>query len=83
MSDPNDVREVEEDLALDMRTYGVCFWKFVDGRKVRVHPLDVRRGRDRIWRDSTNTPVEYNSVSAIRAQQQSAEDRSDETGATK
>lgn len=57
------VNEVEEDLALDMRVYGCCFWKIVDGQKVRVHPRDVRRGRDRVWRDSTNTSVEYNSDS--------------------
>jgi hypothetical protein len=61
----SDSKEVEEDLALDLRVYGVCFWKVVDGQKVRVHPRDVRRDvKDRVWRDSTSTQVEYNSVPA-------------------
>lgn len=53
--------ELDEDLALDMQVYGCCFWQIVDGNKVRVHPRDVRRGRDGVWRDSTNTPTESNS----------------------
>ena len=32
---------VEEDLALDLRAYGTCYWKMVDGKKVRVHPHDI------------------------------------------
>ena len=46
--------EVEEDLALDLRAYGSCYWKIVDGRKVRIHPQDIRyiKGEPR---DSTNT----------------------------
>ena len=46
--------EVEEDLALDLRAYGSCYWKIVDGRKIRIHPRDIRyiKGEPR---DSTNT----------------------------
>jgi hypothetical protein len=46
--------EVQEDLALDLRVYGSCYWKIVDGRKVRIHPYDIRyiKGEPR---DSTNT----------------------------
>lgn len=48
--------EVNEDLALDLRAYGSCYWKYVDGKKVRVHPRDVRyiKGEPR---DSSNTVV--------------------------
>jgi hypothetical protein len=45
---------VEEDLALDLRAYGSCYWKMVDGRKVRVHPRDIRYINDEP-RDSSNT----------------------------
>ena len=31
--------DVDEDLALDLVAYGNCFWKVVDGHKVRI-PLD-------------------------------------------
>ena len=46
--------EVEEDLLLDRRVYGTSFHKIVDGKKVRVHPQDVRyiNGEPR---DSSNT----------------------------
>jgi hypothetical protein len=46
--------EVAEDLALDLRVYGSCYWKFVDGKKVRIHPQDIRyiKGEPR---DSSNT----------------------------
>ena len=45
---------VAEDLALDLRAYGACYWKYVDGKKVRVHPRDIRyiKGEPR---DSANT----------------------------
>jgi len=45
---------VNEDLALDLLVYGSCYWKYVDGRKVRIHPQDVRiiKGEPR---DSSNT----------------------------
>jgi len=46
--------EVDEDLALDLRAYGSCYWKIVDGRKVRIHPQDIRYGRDGVPRDSKN-----------------------------
>lgn len=50
--------QIEEDLELDMHVYGCCFYKFVDGKKVRVHPHDVRwiKGEPR---DSTNTVVTH------------------------
>lgn len=46
--------EVEEDLLLDRRVYGTSFHKIVDGKKVRVHPQEVRyiKGEPR---DSSNT----------------------------
>jgi hypothetical protein len=46
--------EVAEDLALDLRVYGSCYWKFVDGKKERIHPQDIRyiKGEPR---DSSNT----------------------------
>lgn len=48
--------EVQEELALDLHVYGCCYWKIIDGRKVRVHPHDVRyiKGEPR---DSSNTVV--------------------------
>lgn len=46
--------EVEEDLALDLRAYGSCYWKIVDGRKVRIHPRDIRYIKGEPL-DSTNT----------------------------
>jgi len=47
-------QEVDEDLAIDLRVYGTCYWKIVDGHKVRIHPRDIRyiKGEPR---DSTNT----------------------------
>lgn len=36
-----DERGVEEHLANDLRLYGNCFWRVVDGRKVRVPPWEV------------------------------------------
>lgn len=56
MSAPTEV-EVGDDLALDRRIYGSCYWKIVEGRKVRIHPKDIRYGRDGVPRDSTNTPM--------------------------
>ena len=40
---------VEEDLEFDLITMGCCFWKIVDGEKVRIDPRDVlgRGGLDR------------------------------------
>lgn len=32
---------VEAELAMDLRVYGSCYWRVVDGEKVRVHPCDV------------------------------------------
>jgi len=52
-------QEDEEDLALDRRVYGNCYWKVVDGKKVRIHPMDVRIGRDGVPRDSSNTAAEW------------------------
>jgi hypothetical protein len=46
-------QEVEEDLALDLRVYGTCYWKMVDGHKVRIHPHDIRHIKGEP-RDSTN-----------------------------
>lgn len=46
--------EVEEDLLLDRRVYGTSFHKIVNGKKVRVHPLDVRIIND-MPKDSSNT----------------------------
>lgn len=50
--------EVEEDLALDFRVYGSCYWRVVDGKKVRIHPQDIRYGHDGVPRDSSNAPAE-------------------------
>ena len=36
-----DDEEVESELALDRRIYGNCFWRVVNGRKVRIHPREV------------------------------------------
>jgi hypothetical protein len=49
---------VAEDLALDLHVYGTCYWKYVDGKKVRVHPLDIRyiKGEPR---DSSNTVCSF------------------------
>lgn len=33
---------VEEELKNDKLIYGNCFWRVVNGRKVRVSPLDVQ-----------------------------------------
>lgn len=33
--------KVEYELALDRRVYGNCFWRVVDGKKVRIHPREV------------------------------------------
>lgn len=46
--------EVEEDLLLDRRVYGTSFHKIVNGKKVRVHPRDVRIIND-MPKDSSNT----------------------------
>lgn len=43
--DQRDI-EVEEDLRLDRQVYGNCFWKVVDGHKVRIHPRNVTVMRD-------------------------------------
>lgn len=43
--------EVDEELATDFHFYGACYWKIVDGQKVRVPPRDV-------WFDSTEVPLE-------------------------
>lgn len=32
----------EEDLAFDLRNYGACYWKYIDGKKVRVPIENVR-----------------------------------------
>lgn len=60
--DERDI-EVEEDLALDMQVYGTCYWKIVDGRKVRIHPRDIRYVKG-VPRDSTNTAAERAANSA-------------------
>ncbi len=49
---------VQEELELDLRVYGCCFYKWTDGKKVRVHPLDVRFINDEP-RDSSNIVVEH------------------------
>lgn len=54
--------DVEEDLALDLRVYGSCYWKVVDGRKMRIHPLDIRYGRDGVPRDSTNSVADRKDI---------------------
>ncbi len=56
--------EVEEDLALDLRVYGYCYWKIVNGKKVRIHPKDIRYDRNGVPRDSTNTEAQCTSDSA-------------------
>jgi hypothetical protein len=38
--------EVEAELAEDLRIFGNCFWKVVNGQKVRVHPRDVQINAD-------------------------------------
>lgn len=48
-----------EELALDLRVYGTCYWKMIDGKKVRIHPMDIRYGRDDVPRDSSNTEASY------------------------
>jgi hypothetical protein len=50
--------EVEQDLELDRLVYGSCYWKVKDGRKVRIHPKDIRYGLDGVPRDSSNTAAE-------------------------
>lgn len=35
-------RDDEEELANDMRNYGSCYWKYIDGKKVRVPIENVR-----------------------------------------
>jgi hypothetical protein len=50
----DEASEVDEDLALDLRVYGTCYWKYVDGRKVRIHPQDIRYING-VPKDSTNT----------------------------
>lgn len=34
-------QDVERELMLDRRIYGSCYWKVVDGKKVRVPPEAV------------------------------------------
>lgn len=34
--------DVEEELALDRMYFGACYWRVVDGKKVRVSPWEVR-----------------------------------------
>lgn len=46
--------EVEEDLTMDRRVYGTSFHKIVNGKKVRVHPQDVRIING-VPKDSSNT----------------------------
>jgi hypothetical protein len=38
--------EIEAELAEDLRIFGNCFWKIVNGQKVRVHPRDVQINAD-------------------------------------
>lgn len=33
--------DVESELLLDRILFGCCFWRVVDGKKVRVSPIDV------------------------------------------
>lgn len=33
--------DVEQDLRLDLAVYGSCYWRVVDGTKVRIHPREI------------------------------------------
>jgi hypothetical protein len=33
--------DVEADLRLDRAVYGSCYWRVVNGKKVRIHPREI------------------------------------------
>lgn len=45
--------DIEQELRLDRRVYGSCYWKVIDGKKVRIHPRDIRYIKG-VPRDSAN-----------------------------
>ena len=33
--------DVEGELLLDRILFGSCYWRVVDGKKVRIHPMEI------------------------------------------
>ena len=42
LTDDEVDKEIDRLLSEDLFMYGVCYWKLLNGRKIRVSPRDVR-----------------------------------------
>ena len=51
--------EVDKELEWDLNIYGSCYWKVIDGKKVRIAPADVRFDRDGVPRDDENSMLTW------------------------
>lgn len=51
--------KIQEALDADMETYGGCYWKIVNGKRVRIPPREVYHQQGAYFEETTNLLVQH------------------------